>query len=165
MHAQSLRHYERLGLVRPSRSRGRVRFYSRADIERLLRNFVSSGIPWLLTTTYPAFAARRFLPRPIRLRTAPSTICRTWTTASSLSRQASREISCRPTTPIFYPAGATVSISASLEPATMWGTQLSVSCSCYLPENPVTEQSVTDSAGIEHRACSGRGQANGARDT
>ncbi len=37
MHAQSLRHYERLGLVRPSRSRGRVRFYSRADIERLLR--------------------------------------------------------------------------------------------------------------------------------
>ena len=36
MHAQSLRHYERLGLVRPSRSRGRVRFYSRADIERLL---------------------------------------------------------------------------------------------------------------------------------
>lgn len=36
MHAQSLRHYERLGLVRPSRSRGRVRLYSRADIERLL---------------------------------------------------------------------------------------------------------------------------------
>ncbi len=28
MHAQSLRHYERLGLVRPSRSRGRVRLYS-----------------------------------------------------------------------------------------------------------------------------------------
>jgi len=36
MHAQSLRHYERLGLLRPSRSRGRVRLYSRADIERLL---------------------------------------------------------------------------------------------------------------------------------
>lgn len=36
MHAQSLRHYERLGLVRPSRSRGRVRLYSRADVERLL---------------------------------------------------------------------------------------------------------------------------------
>jgi MerR family transcriptional regulator/heat shock protein HspR len=36
MHAQSLRHYERLGLVQPSRSRGRVRLYSRADIERLL---------------------------------------------------------------------------------------------------------------------------------
>ena len=35
MHAQSLRHYERLGLVRPSRSRGRVRLYSQADIERL----------------------------------------------------------------------------------------------------------------------------------
>ncbi len=36
MHAQSLRSYERLGLVRPSRSRGRLRLYSRADIERLL---------------------------------------------------------------------------------------------------------------------------------
>ena len=35
MHAQSLRHYERLGLVRPSRSRGRVRLYSQVDIERL----------------------------------------------------------------------------------------------------------------------------------
>src|SRR3972149_2028192 len=35
MPAQSLRHYERLGLVRPSRSRGRVRLYSQADIERL----------------------------------------------------------------------------------------------------------------------------------
>ena len=35
MHAQSLRHYERLGLVHPSRSRGRVRLYSQADIERL----------------------------------------------------------------------------------------------------------------------------------
>jgi MerR family transcriptional regulator/heat shock protein HspR len=35
MHAQSLRHYERLGLIRPSRSSGRVRLYSQADIERL----------------------------------------------------------------------------------------------------------------------------------
>lgn len=35
MHAQSLRNYERQGLVRPSRSQGRVRLYSRADIERL----------------------------------------------------------------------------------------------------------------------------------
>src|SRR3990170_3965596 len=35
MHAQSLRHYERLGLVRPSRSRGRVRLYSQSDINRL----------------------------------------------------------------------------------------------------------------------------------
>jgi MerR family transcriptional regulator/heat shock protein HspR len=36
MHAQSLRHYERIGIVRPSRSRGRIRLYSQADIERLL---------------------------------------------------------------------------------------------------------------------------------
>ncbi len=35
MHAQSLRNYERIGLVRPSRSRGRVRLYSQSDVERL----------------------------------------------------------------------------------------------------------------------------------
>ncbi len=35
MHAQSLRHYERIGLIRPGRSRGRVRLYSQSDIERL----------------------------------------------------------------------------------------------------------------------------------
>lgn len=35
MHAQSLRNYERIGLIRPSRSQGRVRLYSQADIERL----------------------------------------------------------------------------------------------------------------------------------
>jgi MerR family transcriptional regulator/heat shock protein HspR len=35
MHAQTLRYYERAGLVRPSRSRGRIRLYSVADINRL----------------------------------------------------------------------------------------------------------------------------------
>ena len=35
MHAQSLRHYERIGLVQPSRSQGRQRLYSQADINRL----------------------------------------------------------------------------------------------------------------------------------
>ncbi len=35
MHAQSLRNYERIGLVRPGRSQGRVRLYSQADIEQL----------------------------------------------------------------------------------------------------------------------------------
>ena len=35
MHAQSLRNYERMGLIRPSRSQGRVRLYSQADIEHL----------------------------------------------------------------------------------------------------------------------------------
>lgn len=35
MHAQSLRHYERIGLVRPSRSQGRQRLYSQADVARL----------------------------------------------------------------------------------------------------------------------------------
>ena len=35
MHPQTLRHYERIGLVRPQRSRGNVRRYSQADIERV----------------------------------------------------------------------------------------------------------------------------------
>ncbi|MDZ4277915.1 MAG: MerR family transcriptional regulator [Dehalococcoidia bacterium] len=35
MHAQTLRYYERAGLLRPSRSRGRRRLYSNADIARL----------------------------------------------------------------------------------------------------------------------------------
>src|SRR5918998_5170035 len=35
VHAQTLRYYERAGLVAPSRSRGRIRLYSRADLERI----------------------------------------------------------------------------------------------------------------------------------
>ena len=35
MHAQSLRNYERMGLIRPSRSRGRMRLYSQSDVQRL----------------------------------------------------------------------------------------------------------------------------------
>jgi MerR family transcriptional regulator/heat shock protein HspR len=35
MHPQTLRKYERLGLVRPSRSLGSMRLYSRVEIERL----------------------------------------------------------------------------------------------------------------------------------
>lgn len=37
LHPQTLRYYERLGLVVPSRSQGRLRLYSPSDIERLLR--------------------------------------------------------------------------------------------------------------------------------
>ncbi len=37
MHPQTLRYYERLGLVVPSRSRGNVRLYSPSDIDRLRR--------------------------------------------------------------------------------------------------------------------------------
>ena len=36
-HPQTLRYYERLGLVSPSRSRGNIRLYSPRDIERLQR--------------------------------------------------------------------------------------------------------------------------------
>lgn len=35
MHPQTLRYYERLGLVRPARSDGKIRLYSARDIERL----------------------------------------------------------------------------------------------------------------------------------
>jgi MerR family transcriptional regulator, heat shock protein HspR len=35
MHAQTLRQYERLGLVEPQRSRGNIRLYSQADVARL----------------------------------------------------------------------------------------------------------------------------------
>src|SRR5574340_859436 len=35
MHEQTLRSYERLGLVVPSRSQGRIRLYSVRDVERL----------------------------------------------------------------------------------------------------------------------------------
>lgn len=37
LHAQTLRHYERVGLIWPSRTVGRQRLYSMADIERIRR--------------------------------------------------------------------------------------------------------------------------------
>ncbi len=37
MHPQTLRYYERHGLINPTRSRGRIRLYSQRDIERLLK--------------------------------------------------------------------------------------------------------------------------------
>ena len=42
VHAQTLRTYEREGLLQPARSRGGVRMYSEADIERLqlIRRFM-----------------------------------------------------------------------------------------------------------------------------
>ena len=35
MHAQTLRYYERVGLVSPSRTQGNIRLYSHRDVERL----------------------------------------------------------------------------------------------------------------------------------
>lgn len=35
LHAQSLRHYEHIGLVQPTRSRGRQRLYSQTDLARV----------------------------------------------------------------------------------------------------------------------------------
>jgi MerR family transcriptional regulator/heat shock protein HspR len=44
MHAQTLRYYERAGLLQPSRSQGRRRLYSVADINRLreIQELISS---------------------------------------------------------------------------------------------------------------------------
>lgn len=35
VHAQTLRYYERVGMVKPARSQGQIRFYSPREIERL----------------------------------------------------------------------------------------------------------------------------------
>jgi MerR family transcriptional regulator, heat shock protein HspR len=35
MHPQTLRHYEKLGLIQPSRTDGRIRLFSMEDVERL----------------------------------------------------------------------------------------------------------------------------------
>ena len=35
VHAQTLRYYERTGIIEPSRSRGNIRLYSEKDVERL----------------------------------------------------------------------------------------------------------------------------------
>lgn len=35
LHAQTLRYYERLGVIQPSRTRGNLRLYSMRDIDRL----------------------------------------------------------------------------------------------------------------------------------
>jgi MerR family transcriptional regulator/heat shock protein HspR len=35
MHPQTLRYYERLGLIEPSRSSGKIRLYSTRDLERI----------------------------------------------------------------------------------------------------------------------------------
>ncbi len=37
VHAQTLRYYERLGIITPSRSQGRTRLYSQRDVERIRR--------------------------------------------------------------------------------------------------------------------------------
>lgn len=35
MHAQTLRYYERMGFIVPSRTRGNIRLYSEGDVQRL----------------------------------------------------------------------------------------------------------------------------------
>ncbi len=59
MHPQTLRYYERLGLIEPSRSSGKIRLYSARDVERLrqIHNYVNdlginlAGVEILLSLT------------------------------------------------------------------------------------------------------------------
>jgi MerR family transcriptional regulator, heat shock protein HspR len=37
VHQQTLRHYERLGLIEPERGKGEIRYFSPRDIERILQ--------------------------------------------------------------------------------------------------------------------------------
>lgn len=37
MHPQTIRHYERIGFLRPSRTQGKMRLYSRRDVDYLAR--------------------------------------------------------------------------------------------------------------------------------
>jgi MerR family transcriptional regulator, heat shock protein HspR len=37
VHQQTLRHYERLGLIEPARGKGEIRYFSPGDIERILQ--------------------------------------------------------------------------------------------------------------------------------
>jgi len=37
MHPQTIRHYERIGFIRPSRTQGKMRLYSRKDVDCLTR--------------------------------------------------------------------------------------------------------------------------------
>ena len=46
MHPQTLRYYEKLGLIRPSRSDGRIRLFSLQDVQRLhkIQELQDSGV-------------------------------------------------------------------------------------------------------------------------
>ncbi|MCL5036111.1 MAG: MerR family transcriptional regulator [Chloroflexi bacterium] len=46
MHPQTIRNYERLGLIRPHRTRGNVRLFSHEDVQRLQRinSFTELGV-------------------------------------------------------------------------------------------------------------------------
>ena len=71
MHPQTLRKYERLGLVQPTRTIGSVRVYSRGEIERLrlIKHLVDelginlAGVQRLLESRTSSGACSRWWPR------------------------------------------------------------------------------------------------------
>jgi MerR family transcriptional regulator, heat shock protein HspR len=79
MHPQTLRHYERLGLIRPSRTEGRVRLFSMEDVARLHRiqqlqeeGVNPAGIRRVLELEAEVAALRAQLSRPAADRAAAS---------------------------------------------------------------------------------------------
>ena len=65
VHPQTLRYYERAGLIQPSRSRGNIRLYSARDIERaqqikrLIEDLASTLPASKSSSTSPSGCARR----------------------------------------------------------------------------------------------------------
>lgn len=79
MHPQTLRYYERAGLIEPTRTRGKIRLYSQRDIERLqlIQRLVNdlgvnlAGVEVIISLTERlADAERRFTEMHERLRDA-----------------------------------------------------------------------------------------------
>jgi MerR family transcriptional regulator/heat shock protein HspR len=83
MHEQSLRMYERRGLVRPARSKGNIRRYSDADVEqiRFIKRLVDdlgvnlAGVEVILQMRRQVIELRQELERLQRANTFPISEC------------------------------------------------------------------------------------------
>ncbi|MFN8057766.1 MAG: MerR family transcriptional regulator [Vicinamibacterales bacterium] len=80
MHPQTLRKYERLGLVRPPRTVGSMRVYTRDELERLrlIKHLVDelgmnlAGVQRFLTVAEVARRMRSIIDAPARRRASPA---------------------------------------------------------------------------------------------
>jgi MerR family transcriptional regulator/heat shock protein HspR len=83
LHEQSLRMYERRGLVRPARSKGNIRRYSDADVEqiRFIKRLVDdlgvnlAGVEVILQMRRQVIELRQELERLQRANTFPISEC------------------------------------------------------------------------------------------
>lgn len=84
MHPQTLRKYERLGLVQPPRTIGSMRVYSRDELERLrlIKHLVEglgmnlAGVQRFLTVAEVAHRMRAIIDAPSSRRTSASALAR-----------------------------------------------------------------------------------------